>query len=207
MKLVNIASLDPAVRATGLTGLKNASSADRTMWDEMQSDWDRFAFESHNALQEVEEIADPVDFATLQAPAEIPIGEDRPTQATVRIGQTFFRSAVLSAYNERCCITGLGIPELLVASHIVPWRVDTSNRTNPRNGLLLSALHDKAFDLGLIAVSDDLTIQVSQQYGTENDAFFVAALKMYEGRPIHRPERFSPDEEFLSYHRENIFQG
>ncbi len=207
MKLVNIASLDPAITATGLRGLKNASSTDRAMWEEMQSDWERFAVDSHNATQEVEEIADPAGSATRHAPTEIPIGEDRPTQATVRIGQTFFRSAVLSAYNERCCITGLRISKLLVASHIVPWRVDTSNRVNPRNGLLLSALHDKAFDLGLITISDDLTVQVSRRYETKDDEFFSTALRLYEGRPIYRPERFRPDEEFLSYHRENIFQG
>ena len=207
MKLVNIASLDPAITAAGLRGLKNASSTDRTMWEEMQNDWERFAVEAHNATQEAEAISDPAGSATRHAPTETPTGEDRPTQATVRIGQTFFRSAVLSAYIERCCITGLAIPTLLVASHIVPWRIDKSNRVNPRNGLLLSALHDKAFDLGLITISADLTVQVSRKHSTEGDDFFSTAIEMYDGRPIYRPERFSPDAQFLSYHRENIFRG
>ena len=70
--------------------------------------------------------------------------------------------AVMSAYNGRCCITGLSLSGLLVASHIIPWSHDRDNRVNPRNGLLLSALHDKAFDTGLITIKDfDMTVRVS----------------------------------------------
>ena len=206
MKLVNIASLDPAITTTGLKGLKNASSNDHAMWEEMQSDWEYFAVESHNAMREVEQAEYPIDPSVQHASTEIPSGEDRSIQATVRIGQAFFRSTVLSAYNERCCITGLAIPRLLVASHIVPWRIDKANRVNPRNGLLLSALHDKAFDSGLITINDDLTVRVSPRHGTNNNGFYSTAIAMYDGRSIHHPERFSPDREFLSYHRENVFQ-
>ena len=43
-----------------------------------------------------------------------------------RVNQHFFRAAILAAYeNLRCCITGLAVPGLLVASHIVPWARDT----------------------------------------------------------------------------------
>ena len=71
----------------------------------------------------------------------------------------------MSAYNEQCCITGLAIPQLLIASHIVPWRHDTANRTNPQNGLLLSSLHDRAFDAGLLTINDDMTVpRISKEY-------------------------------------------
>ncbi|MXX40146.1 MAG: HNH endonuclease, partial [Gemmatimonadetes bacterium] len=88
---------------------------------------------------------------------------DRIVQTKTRIGQNFFRKAVLSAYNYRCCITGLSIPKLLVASHIVPWHIDSANRLNPRNGLALSVLHDKAFDLGMITINEDMTVRVSKK--------------------------------------------
>ena len=131
--------------------------------------------------------------------------EDREGLTTARVGQTFFRAAVLSAYSERCCITGLAIPRLLVASHIVPWSHDRTNRVNPRNGLLLSALHDRAFDAGLITINDDMTVRVSP--ACADNGFFSTAIYAYDGKPIRRPEKFAPERDFLAYHRDNIFQS
>ena len=206
MKLVNIASLDPEITSTGRSGLRNASSSDRAMWAEMQADWEEFAVESDEAVKAIG--------VSLQSPAGAiqddrnggRDGEDRAVQSTVRVGQDFFRAAVLSAYDEKCCITGLSVPKLLVASHIVPWRVDKRNRVNPRNGLLLSGLHDKAFDAGLITVDADLTVRVSRRLGVRTDIFFSSSIGDYDGRPIRAPQKFKPDEEFLSYHRERVFQ-
>ncbi len=151
MKMGNIASLDPAITSTGRKGLRAASAADRAMWEEMSSDWERFAVECEQALMATEAMPEPVDDA-IPDYDDLPVGEDRIVQATTRMGQRFFRAAVLSAYNEQCCITGLAIPKLLIASHIVPWRHDIANRTNPQNGLLLSALHDRAFDAGFLTI-------------------------------------------------------
>src|SRR5665647_2819139 len=58
----------------------------------------------------------------------------------------FFRSLILSVYNEQCAICNMPVRRLLVASHIVPWSVDPSQRMNPRNGICLCSLHDRAFD-------------------------------------------------------------
>ncbi len=207
MKLTNIASLDPEITSTGRRGLTSVSAADRTMWDEMHSDWEAFAIESEQALQDVQLDGILPDQQTEADVEDGPIGEDRVVTSTVRIGQRFFRNAVLAAYNERCCITGLSIPSLLVASHIVPWRCDKTNRVNPRNGLLLSALHDKAFDSGLITVDDDMTVQVSKRYAQHPDYYFAESIQLYHGREITPPEKFAPNRDFLSYHREHIFQG
>jgi len=56
-------------------------------------------------------------------------------------------------------MTGITTPELLRASHIVPWaECDTDQkRLDVHNGLLLSALWDAAFDAGLISFGDDGT--------------------------------------------------
>lgn len=132
-------------------------------------------------------------------------GTNKTVQTEVPVGQSFFRKAVLSAYNNKCCISGLTIPKLLVASHIVPWRVDESNRLNPKNGLLLSMLHDKAFDLGLITVNEDMMIRVSIKEPTSKDNFYETSIRSFEGQQITLPEKFRPQSEFLAYHREYIF--
>ena len=205
MKLTNIASLDPVITSSGRTGLTGASANDRAMWAEMQSNWDSFAVESEQALTAMEG-SSGWDEATPQDEEIYRLGEDRAVQTTARIGQSFFRAVVLSAYNQRCCITGLSFPTLLVASHIVPWRHDRINRVNPRNGLLLSLLHDKAFDSGMITIRDDMTVQVSRQHMRMNDEFFTESIERYDGRPISLPDKFLPDRDFLAYHREHVFQ-
>ena len=207
MKLTNIASLDPEITATGRRGLTGASLADRAMWEEMHSDWEAFAIEFEQTLHAVQAENDDSDELTKVEIEDAPVGEDRIVTSTTRIGQRFFRNAVLAAYNERCCITGLSIPSLLVASHIIPWRCDRANRVNPRNGLLLTALHDKAFDGGLITIDDDMTVRVSNRYTRSPDSYFSQAIQHYNGRRIHSPEKFAPNPDFLSYHRERIFQG
>ena len=97
------------------------------------------------------------------------------------------------------------MPELLVASHIIPWSVNAENRLNPRNGLCLSALHDKAFDKGIIAISDECTVRISKRKTVEDDGFYRTAMLAYDGKRIALAEKFQPDPDFLAYHREKIF--
>ena len=186
MKLTNIASLDPAIRSSGRKGLRNASQKDRAMWAEMERDWERFAELSEDAL-----IATGVDAdesrQSFFGDAGRRTGEDRVTLATRRVGQDFFRRAVLAAYDGSCCITGLAVEDLLVASHIVPWRADLTNRCNPRNGLALSALHDKAFDRGLISIREDFTVLVSSKHTGIADHYFKREIQSFEGKPIRLP--------------------
>ena len=205
MKLTNIASLDPAITSSGRTGLRKASANDRAMWDEMHNDWERFAVESQKAIEAMQPAAMQTDKPAQEEP-ENRVGQDRLVETTTRIGQSFFRAMILSAYNERCCITGLSIPSLLVASHIVPWSHDKQYRVNPRNGLLLSTLHDKAFDSGIFTLNDDMTVRISPTYSGRDDRYFSESLERYEGLPIRLPQKFAPDQDLLSYHRAHIFQ-
>jgi predicted restriction endonuclease len=124
------------------------------------------------------------------------------------VGQRFFRQAVLSAYDFKCCITGLAAQELLVASHIVPWRADSNNRLNPRNGLCLSALHDRAFDQGLITISENFHLLLSSRISKlKPNRYIDDAFLVYADKPIEIPAKFVPDSAFLKYHRENLFCG
>lgn len=205
MKLTNLASLDPVITSTGRTGLSGASAVDREMWLEMESDPVNFAAECETAYMEaLGQVIPPSD--TVEDEASDRVGEDRIVQSKERIGQSFFRAAVLSAYNQRCCITGLSVPSLLIASHIVPWRLEKRHRLNPRNGLALSILHDRAFDIGLITINDDMTVRVSARHPPAHDTFFETAIRHYEGQQIYLPQKFGVGEEFLAFHREHVFQ-
>jgi putative restriction endonuclease len=96
----------------------------------------------------------------------------------------------------------------LTASHIVPWRSDTKNRTNPRNGLCLNAIHDKAFDCGLITVTPDYRVRVSnvlKKSSHSGDNIRQSLFLKYEGERIVLPSRFLPDAAFLGYHNVNVF--
>ena len=137
--------------------------------------------------------------------AQMPVGRAQMVHTPAR-AQSFFRAVVLSTYGGACCITGLALSTLLVASHIVPWRYNKQNRANPRNGLLLSALHDKAFDAGLITLNTDLTVRLSPRLAVRENEFLAMSMEAYEGQPITRPTKFGPDPQLLAFHREHIFQ-
>jgi predicted restriction endonuclease len=135
---------------------------------------------------------------------EVPdIAECKTTMALVqvRVNQARFRRAILASYNTTCCMSGLRVPKLLVASHIVPWSMDTQNRLNPSNGLCLSALHDRAYDQGLITVLPDFTIRVTEDLRRPVlDPFAQTSLAQCQGQTIRLPERFRPAPAFLEAH-------
>jgi predicted restriction endonuclease len=102
----------------------------------------------------------------------------------------------------------LSIPELLNASHIVPWSIDPANRVNPKNGLCLNALHDRAFDRGLLTITPEMRVKVSPVLKSNvEDNLAPTFFLNYDDKPITLPERFAPDPDFLKFHNETIFQG
>ncbi len=199
MKMGNLASLDDSLKRSGL---RNASRADREMWTELQADWSATA----DAIAEANQA---IGATTSNDEESHPAskGEDVIADTKVRRGQALFRATVLSAYQSRCCITGLADARLLNASHIVPWRDDPNNRLNPRNGLCLSALHDRAFDRGLITFDPDLCLMLSKKLGSSEDRFTRRAFGAYAGQQIEFPEKFAPDLVLMQHHREHIFVG
>ena len=91
MKLVNIAGIDPVITSSGRRGLTNASRADREMWDQMHSDWNRFVAESHQALDDCGLVPESgEDLAEIEPDLTHRRGEDRIVQSTARRGQAFF---------------------------------------------------------------------------------------------------------------------
>ena len=102
-------------------------------------------------------------------------------------------------------MSGLSEQRLLIASHIVPWSKDKANRLNPSNGLCLSAIHDRAFDKGLITLTDDFRIIVSEELRRKKEPFIADVLLPLHGRAIEPPERFAPQTEFIVWHRKVHF--
>src|SRR5690606_10015846 len=125
----------------------------------------------------------------------------------VRVNQSFFRRSVLAAYNNTCCITGIRQPEVLIAGHIRPWGIDEKNRMNPQNGVAMNALHDRAFETGLITISPDFRIRVSSILKGQSKLQTVREYFLeYENKPIILPTKFIPDTDFLEYHNKERFK-
>ena len=128
-------------------------------------------------------------------------GVEREALVRVRVNQSFFRRRILSAYEFRCCVTGLNIRELLVASHIVPWSQDSANRLNTRNGLCLNPLHDRAFDRNLMWIDPDFRIRFSSRLlGWKKEKQPLDWLLSFEGQRLRFPKHFTPDQGLLARH-------
>ena len=201
MKIGNFGRLDPELKKQGISGLVNGSKIEEEILNEFNGNWDKLAFESEELIAKFQnkEIKD-VNVENF------PEGKEREATVKARVNQNFFRSTILSSYNFKCCITGLSIPDLLVASHIKPWSKDTVNRTNPHNGLCLNSIHDKAFDRGFITVTPDFKVKVSNYFNeySEDKSVNEFFLK-FNNQGIFKPERFVPTQDFLDYHYQNIF--
>ncbi|HEU5124555.1 MAG TPA: HNH endonuclease [Verrucomicrobiae bacterium] len=213
MKLCNFAALDPVQQARGIRGLPGATKQDRAMWSEFHSNLSALGTESEELLHNLftRDETKEVDFLSRDKVRLVAPSGPTESQATVKVrrGQQFFRQSVLTAYNISCCISGINVPRLLVASHIKPWGKFPDCRLNPKNGLCLSTLHDAAFDSGLITLDENLNVLLSKRLrGFFPQRSLEQNFVPFEGRPIRLPEKLAePDGDFLRYHREEIFQN
>lgn len=205
-KLVNFASLDPSLKARDIKGASNASNLDKSIWNEFFNNWDILPYESEVLLAKFEN--KPIEVTNQISESDVfKEGKTREQLVKIRVNQSFFRNTILASYNFTCCITGIQQIEFLVAGHIKPWNLDEKNRLNPRNGILINALHDRAFETGLITIDTNYKIKISsilmnQKNLDSIENYFVK----YEGREIGLPTRFLPDIEFLKYHNQERFK-
>lgn len=207
-KLGNFARLDPALQVRGIKGMKHGAKGEEEVWNEFHENPEALAYESERLLakctnQKLEQLAE-IDESDL--PNE---GIERERIVRRRVNQHFFRSTILVANQYRCCITGLAIPELLVASHIVPWADDVQNRMNPHNGFCLNALHDRAFDRGLMSIAQDWTVCYAKSLHLlrrQNNPG-IDWLLQFEGKRINLPKKFKPDPDLIKLHFERFGFG
>lgn len=118
-----------------------------------------------------------------------------------RIGQDIFREALIEYWSGCCPLSGISSPQLLRASHIIPWAKCNSDtqRLDVHNGLLLSALWDAAFDSGLVTFDiDGKVLPSSHLEAAARAELNVDSVKTLALRSEHRP--------YLDYHRSAIWK-
>ena len=117
---------------------------------------------------------------------------------TSRVGQGYYRQGLLERFNSRCALTGCAIAEILVASHIVPWRDATdAERLDTDNGILLLPTYDALFDKHLISFTDDGEMLIASSLGTEA----IKRLSIDSSLVLEVSEGMKP---YLKRHRESL---
>ncbi|MEO7490342.1 MAG: HNH endonuclease [Ferruginibacter sp.] len=208
MRLNNFASVDPYHQQRGIGGLPGGKKQVEPIWNEFINNKDELLFESERILAHREHTAIEDKFADLLKGTEHLKGEYKVREVKTRVNQNVFRQIVLANYASKCAITGIDIPDLLVASHIMPWAKKEEERLNPENGICLSALYDRAYDKGYIGISEkfeivlctDLKKSSSKEYHTKHFAAIA-------GTKINLPKKYIPKKEFLQFHMDEVFKG
>lgn len=219
MKLGNFGSFDPALRTKGIKGLSRASRADRAIWDEFNQSWESLSIESELATERLRASTQmkPPERGKTKWSSELYSWKlqdvlagpsETARQVKVRLHQRFFREAVMASYGSSCCVCSNPVPQLLTAGHIIPWAKREDLRANPRNGLCLCSLHHDAFDCGLWTVDNSYEIRLSPELVAYlPNKTLEASFVVYSKVSIHMPDKFWPEQEFLAYHRMNLFRG
>jgi len=118
----------------------------------------------------------------------------------IRVGQQIFRRELLKYWKNECPLTGITDNLLLRASHMKPWSkcANDGERLNVYNGLLLSSLHDAAFDAGLVSFEDNGKPLFSNKLSkTASNLLSESSVKAIRFTKGHLP--------FLDWHRTNFF--
>ncbi len=205
-KLGNFGAFDSLLQSRGVTGLTHGSYDDEAIWNEFHGHWESLVAVVDGILAGL-----PATMQENEARQEVTLEEEfqrteRPVTRMERLCQSFFRKTILASYDNTCCICGMDLTRLLVASHIVPWAAREETRTDPGNGLCLCAIHDKAFDRGLLGVLETNEIVISKAVSVSKSTAAHEYLKAFAGQSIHLPRRFPPNPANLTWHLENIFR-
>jgi len=209
MRLSNYAALDPMLQARGIVGLQGGSDKCRSYWEEFSCNREGLLFECEKIQARYEQTSIEKKYQDLLK--DIPetlTGTTREQLVKVRVNQSTFRQIVLANYSFKCALSGIDIPELLVASHVIPWAESVEERMNPKNGICLSSLYDKAFDKGLISFSDQYRVLFSSRLKDNVGKEYYS--KYFE--PIShsclatRGLKYPVAPEFLEWHRDCIFE-
>lgn len=203
LRLVNYAACDPYIINSGRSGMPGGLNVCMPYWDEFADNKEALFLEAatirNRLLNQTFEQTLKLDNSRLS-------GLDKMAYVKQRINQNAFRAMILNNYDNRCAITGIAIPELLIASHIIPWSVNKKERLNPENGICLSALYDKAFDKGFISFDKNNRVILADKLKFyENEEFYAAHFANIKNLPIRLPEEHLPNPLFLEWHRDCVF--
>ena len=203
LRLVNYAACDPYIINSGRKGMASGRARCIPFWNRFADDKEALFLEAELIRAKLQ--GKPIE-DSLRLTDEDFVGKERETVIKQRVNQSVFREMILQNYENKCAITGIDIPQLLVASHIIPWAENESTRLNPENGICLSPLYDKLFDSGLIGIREDFTIELSKELvERSNREYFDDHFGRIQDKPITMPIEHSPRLDFIEYHYQNIF--
>jgi putative restriction endonuclease len=206
MRLGNFASVDPYHQKRGIGGLKGGMNQVQPIWNEFFNNQEELVFLSEQILAEKQNVSLEFKFKEQLFDLEGLKGETVIRAVKTRVNQSVFRQMVLANYDSKCAVTGIDIPELLFASHIIPWAESEKERLNPENGLCLSSTFDKAFDKGFIGVDYDNTVLLSSKLKKYSKTeYYSSEFEKYEGQKLINPTKYFPKKEFIDFHLNNIF--
>ena len=206
MRLVNFASVDPFHQNRGIKGLSGGTAQCKPIFDEFINDRENLMFESEKILAKYQGISIEEKFEKELIDLKNYKGETKERLVKTRVNQNLFRKIVLSAYSNRCAVSGMNVPDFLIASHIKRWSDDIDNRLNPSNGICLNSLYDKAFDKGFIGIDANYKIIFANKLVKySNEEHFIYYFKPIENKIINLPDRFLPNQDFIQFHLENYF--
>ncbi|MDX2068108.1 MAG: HNH endonuclease [Haliscomenobacter sp.] len=206
IRLSNFASCDPYHQNRGVKGMVGGIKQCQPIWDEFFENKELLIFESERILAEKQNQTIEIKFDDLLFDLKDLKGETRLREVKTRVNQNVFRQIVMANYSGRCAITGIDIPELLFASHIIPWSKNEEERLNPENGICFSALYDKAFDKGLIGLDEKYRILLSSRLKEKKASdYFEKYFAPLENQPLVLPQRYFPKKEFIQYHLDEVF--
>lgn len=207
MRLNNFASVDPFHKQRGIKGLEGGKKQVQPIWDEFIHNKEDLIFESEKILANKENIKFESKYDRIFREVKDLKGEDKIRAVKTRVNQNVFRDIVVANYDCKCAISGIDIPDLLLASHIVPWTANENERLNPSNGICLSALYDKAFDKGYFTITSKYKLLLSPQLiKHRNKDYYEMFFSKLKDASIIKPHKYLPNKEFLEYHAEAIFK-
>lgn len=207
MRLGNFASIDPFHQQRGVGGLKGGMNQVKPIWDEFFHNQEELVFLSEKILAQKENTSIENKYKEILFDLKDLKGETKIREVKTRVNQSVFREMVLANYTTKCAITGIDLPQLLLASHILPWSKNEEHRLNPENGICLSALYDKAFDKGIIGINKNYEVILSSTLKKKKDTlFFKNHFAPIENIKITKPVKYLPRKEFLEYHLDTVFE-
>ena len=207
LRLVNYASCDPYHQDRGVKGMVGGQKQCQPIWDEFAGNREALVFESEQILAQKQNQTIETKFNELLFDIKDLRGETKEREVKTRVNQNVFRQMVLANYSCQCAITGIDIPDLLFASHIIPWSKNEQERLNPENGICLSALYDKAFDRGLIGVNKQYEVVLSTTLNkNKGKVFFIQYFAPVEKVKLQMPQKYLPKREFLEWHWDCVFE-
>ena len=207
MRLNNFASVDPFHQQRGIGGLPGGRAQIEPIWKEFINNKEELLFESERILAEKEQTSIEDKFVETLKGTEHLKGEYKLREVKTRVNQNVFRQIVLANYSGKCAITGIDIPDLLLASHIIPWSKNEEERLNPENGICLSPLYDRAYDQGYISINENYEILLSSEIKKKSkEEYHQKYFASVNGMKIILPKKYLPKKEFLQYHLQEVFK-